>query len=267
MGQLPNHEVGRVWRRPTAHQLPQPFHLRRARWRRRAAVTAVPSPVALDGLPVCPALTMTRPVPFLLPVMVGPLLWSHLEQRRPAAEAVEPRPSASPARHHSLELGAAKARSLRFPSPPLVPHATGAPLSLLGTSAGALQHPRRVLGSHSPPTSRQLTVVLSPRRCRACMIPTWVRSTSPGSPADSNSRTASANWATASSDLPVRARLAARLRTTYPRSECERDGQQLRRPPRRVSAKARSRVTGSSGPPRVLAGFHLPRIRGRRSQF
>jgi len=28
-------------------------------------------------------------------------------------------------------------------------------------------------------------MVLSPRRCRACVIPTWVRSTSPGSPADS----------------------------------------------------------------------------------
>ena len=137
--------------RPTAHQLPQPFYLRRARWRRRAAVAAVPSPVALDGLPVCPALTMTRPVPFLLAVMVGPLLRSHLEQRRPAAETVEPRLSASPARHPSLELGAGKARSLLFPSPVLVPHATGVPLSLLGTGAGALQRPRRVLGNHSPP--------------------------------------------------------------------------------------------------------------------
>jgi len=151
MGQLPNHEVGRVWRRPTAHKLPQPFYLRRARWR-RAAVAAVPSPVALDGLPVCPALTMTRPVPFLLPVMVSPLLWSHREQRRPGAEAVEPRPSASPARHPGLELGAGKARSLRFPSPPLVPHTTGAPLSLLGTSAGALQRPPRswVVIRHQP---------------------------------------------------------------------------------------------------------------------
>src|ERR1039457_3318199 len=121
----------------------------------------LPGPVALDGLPVCPALTMTRPVSFLLAVMVGPLLRSHLEQRRPVTETVEPWLSASPARHPGLELGAGKARSLRFPSPPLVPHATGVPLSLLGTSAGALQRPRGVLGSHSPPTSRQLTVVFS----------------------------------------------------------------------------------------------------------
>jgi len=31
VGQLPNHEAGRVWRRPAAHQLPQPFKLR-PRW-------------------------------------------------------------------------------------------------------------------------------------------------------------------------------------------------------------------------------------------
>ena len=112
LSQLPNHETGRVWRRPTAHQLPQPFHLRRARWRRRAAVAAVPSPVALDGLPVCPALTMTRPVSFLLPVMVGPLLRGHLEQRRPAAETVEPRLSAP--RHGTPASNSARVR--RVPS-------------------------------------------------------------------------------------------------------------------------------------------------------
>src|SRR5260370_42003774 len=93
----------------------------------------LPGPVVLDDLPVCPALTMTRPVSFLLSVMVGPLLRSHLEQRRPVTETVEPC-LASPARHPGLERGAVKARSLRFPSLPLVPHAPRVALSLLGTA-------------------------------------------------------------------------------------------------------------------------------------
>jgi hypothetical protein len=87
--------------------------------------------------------------------VVSALLRSHVEQRGPVTETVEPRLSASPAWHPGLELGTGEGRALLMPSSSLVSHAAGILFGLLGASAGALQRPGIVLGSHpSHPSAR-----------------------------------------------------------------------------------------------------------------